>query len=105
MNKRSVIFNLIATDRASELLAVLEGESRLSDAASAGAPEDRELARLWIAAQYHLKFVSEFGKDAAPQMVEGKLFSPFPEDFERWVESGAPGVTDLEFERLASLVS
>ena len=105
MNKRSIISNLVTAGHASELLAVLEGESRFSDAAAPGAPENRELARLWIAAQYHLRFVSEFAENSPPQTVGGKLLSSFPDEFDRWVEAGAPGVTDLEFERLASLLN
>ena len=105
MNKRSIIGSLVATGRASELLAVLEGDSDLSDPTASGAPEDRELARLWIAAQYHLRFVSKFGEYSPPQKVDGKLLSSFPEEFERWVEAGAPGITALEFERLALLLN
>lgn len=77
-NKRSVIGALMATGLASELLAVLEGESALSDPTALGAPEDHDLARLWIAAQYHLKFVSRFGEHSPPQIVDGKLLCSFP---------------------------
>lgn len=105
MNKRGIIGNLLATGRASQLLAVLEGESALSDPNSPGAPEDRDLARLWIAAQYHLKFVSQFGEHSPPRRVDGKLLSSFPEEFHSWIEAGAPGITALEFEGLASLLA
>ncbi len=105
MNKRSIIGNLLATGWALALLAVLEGESALSDPMAPGAPDDHDLARLWIAAQYHLKFVSRFGANSPPQIVDGKFLSSFPEEFERWIDAGAPGIAALELEGLASLLS
>lgn len=104
MNKRSIVSRWVSAGHASELLAVLEGESRFSDAAAPGGPERGQCARLWIAAQYHLRFVSAFAENSPPQTLGGKLLSSFPEDFGQWIEAGAPGVTDREFEGLATLL-
>lgn len=103
-SKKEIIYSLLKNGLAAELLSILQGDSRFSDSASLGAPEDRMLARLWIAAQYHLEFISIFGNENYPREFNGRVISPFPEDFEKWIEIGAPGLTDLEVERLSSLL-
>ena len=54
------IESLVRAGRATDIANMLEGESSFSNEDSEGAPGDRDLARLWTMAFYHLKFIAEF---------------------------------------------
>lgn len=98
LTKSELIERLVAAGRAADLVLLLEGDSAFTSDETEGAPDDRQLARLWIAAIYHLRFVAEFGDKKEPRCKEGKWLSPFPVEFGIWLDAGAPGIamTDLE---------
>ena len=91
-DKAALIMQLVNQGRSEDILALIEGESPYTTDDSEGAPEDRTLARLWIAALYHLRFTSEFGVGSPTQVKNGRVESPFPDEFMQWLEAGAPGI-------------
>ncbi|HEY9105269.1 MAG TPA: hypothetical protein VIN58_01235 [Roseateles sp.] len=99
MTKIEAIQQLMTTGHVGDLLLMLEGDSPYSDEHSEGAPDDRQLARLWTAALYHLRFVAEFGPSAERQFKQGKWLSAFPAEFSEWLQAGAPGVSMADLER------
>lgn len=96
--KANSILQLVRTGRANDVLSLMEGESIYATEASEGAPTDNVLGQLWIGALYHLRFITEFGIEALPQVKNGRIESPFPEVFMEWLEAGAPGIgsSDLD---------
>lgn len=99
MNRSELIRKIIDNGRAPDLLLILEGESQYTGEDSEGAPRDAVLAKLWMAALYHLRFVAEFGNRSDAVLKDGKWFSAFPDEFSEWLDAGSPGVTDGELKR------
>jgi hypothetical protein len=96
--KVELIRNMIASGHISDLLALMEGESRHTTEASEGVPSDRNLARIWMGALYHLRFIAAFGPDAKARWSDGKFQSPVPEEFAKWLDAGAPGIGESDLE-------
>lgn len=94
MNKIEIIRALVCSGRARDVLDFVEGDSIYISDASLGAPQDPELRRIWVMVVHHLRFVSEFGDTPTTQCKDGKYFSPHPDDFNAWLDAGAPGVAD-----------
>lgn len=92
IDKAEVIRQLLAAGRERHVLQLMEGESEYTTSDSEGAPLDQRMARLWMAALYHLRFVSEFGVQSGTRTVEGRSESAFPEQFAEWLEAGAVGI-------------
>ncbi|NVZ30005.1 hypothetical protein [Pseudomonas gingeri] len=94
MNKIETIRCLMASGRSKEVLGLVEGVSDW--------PLEREQAqdarRLRILVVHHLRFVSEFGSSSSGCYKGKRYLTPFPQDFEQWLLSGAPEVLleDLE---------
>ncbi|WP_426318422.1 hypothetical protein [Pseudoduganella sp. R-43] len=99
MNKSDLIARAVNAGRAVDILLLLEGESAYTSEDFEGAPADRELAKLWTIAQYHLRFVSEFGNRVDTIMKDGKWVSAFPDEFAQWLNVGAPGIAISELNR------
>src|SRR5215207_1943207 len=99
MNRSELISRIVDSGRAPDLLLILEGESPYTSEDSEGAPSDPVLARLWMAALYHLRFVAEFGNRSDTVLKDGKWLSAFPNEFSEWLDTGSPGVTDGELTR------
>lgn len=79
------------TGYAKEIFQLIEGESPYTTEASEGVPLDPHLKRLWIVAVHHLRFVVEFGFQEKV-VSNGKYLSSFPNEFEQWLQAGAPGI-------------
>lgn len=99
VGKAELIEILVRTGRAADIVLLLEGESTLSNDQSEGAPKDRELAKLWTMALYHLRFVATYGVDASALLQDGKWLSPFPDEFQAWLQAGAPGISSTDLSR------
>lgn len=99
MNKTELIARIVDAGHASDILLLLEGESPYTSEAFEGAPEGRELAKLWTIAHYHLRFVAEFGNRTDTIMKDGKWLSAFPVEFAEWLKAGAPGIASSELDR------
>jgi len=99
MNKSKIIREIVDSGRAPDLLLIMEGESPYTSEDSEGAPHDPVLARLWMAALHHLRFVAEFGNRSDNVLKDGKWLSAFPNEFLDWLDAGSPGVTDGELTR------
>lgn len=92
------IKQLIKDGKANDVLSLMEGESPYTTEDSEGVPKDRMLARIWIGALHHLRFISEFGIDAKAQKINGKLECPLPDIFEQWLQAGAPGIGENDLD-------
>ena len=91
-DKASLILQLVNQGRAEDILALIEGESPYTTEDSEGTPKDKTLAKLWVCAVYHLRFISELGINSPIQVKDGRVESPFPDDFMQWLEADAPGI-------------
>nr|WP_298165094.1 hypothetical protein [uncultured Pseudomonas sp.] len=100
MGKVEAIKMLVSGGRAKDVLDLLEGESSYISDASEGVPQEPELRRLWIVTVHHLRFVSDFGNSAIEGEKDGKHLTPFPDEFERWLSVGAPGIAPEDIDSL-----
>jgi hypothetical protein len=102
LNKKSeLIQDLISRGQTGELLALMEGESAYTTEASTGVPDDSDLARIWMGALYHLRFIARFGSDATTGLRDGRVESPVPDEFAKWLKAGAPGIGESDLENFA----
>lgn len=95
MDKVEIIRALIDSGRAKDVLDFVEGESEYISDKSEGAPQTRELRRIWVLVVHHLRFVSEFGNIPAATK-NGKRLIAYPQEFELWLDAGAPGISDQD---------
>lgn len=100
MGKIEAIKMLVSIGRAKDVLDLLEGESSYISDASEGVPQEPELRRLWIVTVHHLRFVSDFGNSAIEGERDGKHLTPFPDEFESWLNAGAPGIASKDIDSL-----
>jgi len=97
LEKVEAIRKLISVGRAKDILDFAEGESSYISERSLGAPQEQELRRLWVLAVHHLRFVSEFGVSSSREYKGGKYLTAFPEAFDQWLQAGAPGISNEDF--------
>ncbi|WP_131190151.1 hypothetical protein [Stutzerimonas kirkiae] len=95
MDKVKIIRALIDSGRVKDVLDFVEGESEYVSDKSEGAPQARELRRLWILVVHHLRFLSEFGSTPAATK-DGKYLISYPREFDLWLDAGAPGVAEQD---------
>ena len=95
MGKVEVIRTLIDSGRAKDVLDFVEGESKYISDKSEGAPQARELRRIWVLVVHHLRFISEFG-DIPATTKNGRYLFAYPQEFELWLNAGAPGISDQD---------
>ncbi|QHD07196.1 hypothetical protein PspR76_16270 [Pseudomonas sp. R76] len=93
MEKVEAIRQLVNVGRARDVLAFVEGDSSYVTSESVGAPQELEYRRLWILVVHHLRFVSKYGAHSSGIMKDGKYLTAFPQEFDRWLQIGAPGVS------------
>lgn len=94
MEKTEIIRRLIDAGRARDVLEFVEGDSPYISETSPGAPQEPELRRLWILVVHHLRFISEFGILAVREYKDGRCLTAFPDEFEQWLQVGAPGISN-----------
>lgn len=100
MGKVEAIRALISVGRAKDVLGFVEGESPYISNASLGPTQNSESRRLWVIVVHHLRFVSEFGTSSLRGHRDGKYFTAFPEEFDQWLQAGAPGIADDDINAL-----
>ncbi|UUQ65538.1 hypothetical protein NLK61_02465 [Pseudomonas fuscovaginae UPB0736] len=100
MGKVKLIEALILAERFRDVLDLLEEESVYFSGKAPIVEQGRESRRLRIMAVHHLRFLAEFGS-ASSGCFEGKRYlTPFPQDFEAWLRTGAPEVALADLEAL-----
>ncbi|MCA8310865.1 hypothetical protein LGM90_20355 [Burkholderia sp. AU28942] len=99
MGKVEIIRSMLRAGRAKDMLDFVEGESRYLSAASGGVPQDPELKRIWIMVVHHLRFLAEFGGDVLVQTSGGRVYRSYPEEFDKWLSAGAPGISEIDIKR------
>ncbi|WP_129590582.1 hypothetical protein [Stutzerimonas stutzeri] len=95
MGKVEIIRALIDSGRAKDVLDFVEGESKYISDKSEGVPQTKELRRIWVLVVHHLRFISEFG-NASAATKDGKYLITYPQEFELWLDAGAPGISDQD---------
>lgn len=93
MEKVEAIRRLISAGRAKDVLAFVEGDSPYISNECEGAPQEPEFRRLWILVVHHLRFVSACGANSPRNIKDGKYLTDFPQEFDRWLQVGAPGIS------------
>ena len=92
-------------ERAQDLADLMTGESPFYLALTDNIPrrqDDRE--REWDEhsalrmALEHVEFVARFGHSVQKMKQDGKFYSTYPQDFERWIESGCLGIHQEELD-------
>lgn len=92
MGKVEIIRYLIERGRFKDVLDFVEGESKYISEDSEGAPQDKDLRRVWVLVVHHLRFLSRFGNVSA--VTKGDVFfTAHPKEFELWLDAGAPGIS------------
>jgi len=99
MEKVEIIRLMLSVGRAKDMLDFVEGESPYLSDASDGVPQDPELKRIWIMVVHHLRFLVEFGNGESVQSAGGKVYGPYPDEFDRWLSLGAPGISEIDIKR------
>jgi hypothetical protein len=96
MNKVAAIRLLMDNGLARDVLELIEGESEFTSDESSGVPDHPDLKKLWVISVHHLRFVVEFGQGETSAVKGGKFRTPFPREFEQWLQAGAPGVASAD---------
>ncbi|NIE55141.1 MULTISPECIES: hypothetical protein [unclassified Burkholderia] len=99
MEKIEVIKLMLSAGRAKDMLDFVEGESPYLSDASGGVPQDPEFKRIWIMVVHHLRFLAEFGNGVSVQSSGGKVYRPYPDEFDRWLSAGASGISEIDIKR------
>lgn len=87
---------LIAGGKLRELVALLTGEV---DASRFIIHPQRVADRILLAhAVGHLSYLRDFPKQSGLVEKVGKVYSDYPDEFQRWLASGTPGLTDAALE-------
>jgi hypothetical protein len=97
---RSLVLQLIATGHASDLAALMVGDSPSNIEPPQSYPplpgdheRQRELLYTARMAWEHVTFLAKFGNDATGSIVEDRyVYSAYPEYFEKWLEDGCTGL-------------
>jgi hypothetical protein len=89
---------LVENGRAEELRKLMEGESEYTSPESELVLENIEVSKVWRMALEHVRFVSEFGLNKNKVEIGNHFYSSYPDDFEKWLEIGAPGLPKKDFE-------
>lgn len=95
MDKVEIIRSLIDCGRFKDILDFVEGESKYISESSGGAPQDKNLRRIWILVVHHLRFLSKFG-NVSEVMKGDKCFTAHSKEFELWLDAGAPGISEQD---------
>ena len=93
MEKVEAIRRLISVGRARDVLAFVEGDSSYISSECGGAPQEPEYRRMWILVVHHLRFISAYGSNSPGKTKDGKYLTGFPQEFDRWLQIGAPGIS------------
>jgi hypothetical protein len=99
MNKVEIILMLLNSGRVRDVLEFVEGESPYLSDASEGAPQSPELRKIWIMMVHHLRYLANFGDGSSIQIHEGKIYRPYPEEFDAWIKAGAPGIAEQDMKK------
>lgn len=91
-----VINELVASGRASDLLAILMGMSEFNLPSSSKEPMTDKEQRQWQMALLHLQFINEYGLGVSEVNDEGKQHFAYPKEFGQWLDAGHPGVEEKE---------
>lgn len=93
---QNLVRKMIETGRAKDLADLMEGESQYCTETSENTPRSKDELHLYRMALEHVIFVSKFGL-SVEKMKEGThYYSAYPEDFEKWLESGCLGIVDAD---------
>jgi hypothetical protein len=97
-----IIRRMVTSGFARELLALLLGKSVYNSPTSPGAPSESGALRLRSGAMVHLNYVARTGRLEGRVEEDGKVYSAQPVEFEKWIEAGAPGITEEELRAFAA---
>lgn len=101
MEPSEIVEEVIARGNASSLYDLLAGEMEASRYLIN--PERLEDKILLAGAVCHLEYLVQFPGTSAVVLHDGKVFAPYPEEFQRWLAAGTPGLRPEDMARAGLL--
>lgn len=92
-----LVRKLVETGRAQDILDLLEGESEYTSPEYWSFSLIGEHGRAYMMAIHYLRFVAEFGLAREVMIEDGNVRRAYPDDFDHWLQLGAPGIIANEF--------
>lgn len=94
MSKQNIeiIRHLVEKGRAKDLKDIMFGESEFTSPESELELNEWEEKKAWRMAFAHVEFVSKYGNEKTGVEENGKFYSAYPEEFNKWLNLGAPGM-------------
>jgi len=99
-SKSELLSYLTERKKYKELYELLLGISDDSLATSASEEPSLDVVKLVSAARNHLAFLDKFGDQQSHVCVDEIHYFSYPERYAEWINSGAPGVSLEELQRL-----
>ncbi|MES9906170.1 MAG: hypothetical protein ABW168_26260 [Sedimenticola sp.] len=91
-----IVLNMLSQGRANDLVELMLGESHFSIENKPETPKNKEESRKWRMALSYVEFVAKFGLGVEKGEYDGKAYISYPDDFQKWLEIGAPGISQEE---------
>ena len=91
--KISILRQIMAAKRYAALYEIVVGISKfnIKEESSQDMTDDEQHA--WQLTIHHLEFLSKYGDSSPMVEINGRTWFAHPEEFEAWLELGAPGVS------------
>ena len=87
---------LMAARRYADLYELVVGISKYNIASVSSRRMTSEEERAWQMTMHHLDFLSKYGDSASFIEINRRKWFAYPEEFGKWLELGAPGITIAE---------
>ena len=94
----NILREFLQKGRSIDLLDLLKGESMYNIDTNEELPLNKDTSKIWRMAISHVEFITKSGIDRTKAEEDSKFYSAHPDDFEKWLEIGAPGITQEEIE-------
>lgn len=88
-----LVRQIMAGKRYSDLYEIVAGISKYNISSESLEEMSDEEQRAWQSVIHHLEFLSKYGDKLTMIDINGRMWFPHPEEFEGWLELGAPGVS------------
>jgi hypothetical protein len=94
MIDQAIVQKMLRAGKANDLLDLMSGESKYTSDNSELILNNLEEKKAWRMSLEHVKFVAKYGLDVDKVEEGSKFYSAYPDDFEKWLGLGAPGLVE-----------
>ncbi len=91
--KISILRQIMAAKRYAALHELVVGISKYSIAEEPSKDMNNDEQCAWQLTMHHLEFLSKYGDSSPMVEINGRKWFAHPEEFDGWLELGAPGVS------------